>query len=85
MGRTDSHNESPSRIERWVEEFLVRIISGIGMGVLFLAMTPLLLGALNAWWFVATSALGFVVGFVGADAIGSQSRRTRERPRRPLR
>ena len=80
MGHSEGHHKPASRIERWAEDFLVRFAAGIGMGVLFIVVTPLFLGALNAWWFVAAAAVGFVIGFVGGDRFGSMSRR-----RRPIR
>ncbi len=82
MAQSDDQYGPRTRIERWTEEFLVRIIAGIGMAVLLLVMTPLVLGWLNPWWFAATAALGFLVGFVGGDALGSHSSRVRRPTRR---
>lgn len=79
--RESKGTEEPSRIERLTEELLVRIAVGIGTGLLFLFATPLVLGALAGWWFLAPAGIGFVVGFIGGDIVGARRRR-RESPRR---
>ncbi|NLH99905.1 MAG: hypothetical protein GX446_10510 [Chthonomonadales bacterium] len=72
---------APRRVEIILEELLVRCAVGIGTGLLFIFLTPLFLGMLSGWWFVAAAGVGFLLGFVGGDVGGAVERRRQRRRR----
>jgi len=79
--RGEDRNMRLSEADRLAEELMVRAGVGIGSALLALCLTPLLLGALSAWWFVGFAAAGFVVGFLAGDtALCGRPRRSRKRP-----
>jgi hypothetical protein len=81
MTRREDNTGPLTAAGRLTEELLVRAGIGCGAALMALCLTPLLLGALSAWWFVGFAATGFVVGFLAGDLVpGRERARRKTRP-----